>query len=223
MRNENNIPENTKTSVEQSGLGEFVTPHSQTRKCRRQSNVENTDKSNQLLSDAVSILKTTAGKLQTPKSTENSEVQAFCSYLSTKMSTYTPVIQKRLQHSIFNLLIEADCSLEQFSSPAVHNVSHSTHSHFPHFSSSQVATHHPSDSSSFSQGGSTTLTPLQPLHFPSSSNTQQQLSTVDSPSPNSNPVSPYEIQTSPYNYSSSMISPAGSIITQYSDDIGDFV
>ncbi len=203
-----------------SGQSVFVTP--QTQKRGRQRNVGTGEKSTQLLSDAVNILQTTAGRLCAPNTSKNSEVEAFCTYLASKMCNYTPVTRQKLQHAIFNLLVEADCGTGQFSSPVPHNnfpPSHSYQSSFP-----VIIPSFPPYSSSPSQGDGPSmglLTTFHELQVPS--NTYQQTSSTNSPSTNLNPISSCEEQVSPYNLSLGITSPIGSSVSQYSDEIQDYV
>ncbi len=73
-----------------------------------------------MLSNAFSILKNAADKLdQQPADETNS----FCTFIATKMRKYSPQTQTRLQHAILELLMKADQGLLDWSTSYSHSAS----------------------------------------------------------------------------------------------------
>lgn len=80
---------------------EFVQPRTPKRTKGRQQG-----DSSALLADAVNILKTTAGSLNS--SPEENEIKTFCAFLSSKMLSYSKPTKVSVQHAVYEVLMKAD-------------------------------------------------------------------------------------------------------------------
>lgn len=62
----------------------------------------------EMLVNALSILKATAGRMNT---TEDPEVKSFCAFVAAKMNSYSAATRVHVQHAFFETLMQADRGL----------------------------------------------------------------------------------------------------------------
>lgn len=105
------------TSNSEDGAREFIAPRP-VKKMKKQ-NMQHDHSA--LLTSAVNILQDSAKRLS--NSYANPEVQSFCAFLSSKMTSYSKLTRQKLQHSIYSLLIQADMGVFERTSPRQNIVS----------------------------------------------------------------------------------------------------
>ncbi|GBN84797.1 hypothetical protein AVEN_212125-1 [Araneus ventricosus] len=104
------------------------------------------DYTSTVMKNALNILQTAAKKLEKEPS-EPSEIDSFFTYVASKVKNYSPEAQKRIQHAVFDILMQADRGMFDSHIPSIYSQ--------PYFSQPHQALFHPANPSQSRQSFST--------------------------------------------------------------------
>ncbi|GBM38145.1 hypothetical protein AVEN_48482-1 [Araneus ventricosus] len=89
---------------------------------------ENGDVNSSMMTNALNVLQTTAKNLEKDPSEPN-EIDAFFTYVVAKVHKYSPEAQKKVQHAVFDILMQADRGMLDYSTPPIYSETYLFHPH----------------------------------------------------------------------------------------------